>query len=163
RALVRPRRAALAWLGERVVLDPLRRRALERLATGRARGRGRPRPRQPRGRARGGVAAREPLLDRPGERHPIPAARRRAPAARLLRPHHGGRCPAAHALDRRLAADRAPARLERERAHTPRAAGLRAGAAPRDRPPHGRLELVLAAAVGGDRPRDRALPRARER
>ncbi len=48
----------------------------------------------------------------------------------------------------------------RERVDRARAAGVRAERALRERSPHGRDELLHGRAVGGDRPRDPALPRA---
>ena len=67
-------------------------------------------------------------------------------------------------LDRRLAADHHRARAGTRTSGSAGAqARLRGRGALRGRPPHGRLELVHAGPVGRDRPRHRALPRARER
>ena len=57
--------------------------------------------------------------------------------------------------------DRPAALLGRERADQARYAVVRGVAPVRRRPPHGRHERVHARAVGGDRARDPALPRAR--
>ena len=71
--------------------------------------------------------------------------------------------PRAHGLAGRLAEDHAPLGLERERGDPPPCTEVRQGRLLRDHPPHGRVELLRAGGVARDRPRHRALPRARER
>ena len=61
------------------------------------------------------------------------------------------------------AADHHPCGLARGRVDPSRCAVLRRLRPLRDRPPHGGLELVHEGAIGLDRSRDRALPRAGER
>ncbi len=71
--------------------------------------------------------------------------------------------PAAHGGDGGLAEDRAEKRLERQREDRAERATLCARAALRPRPPHGRLQLVQARGIRGDRSRHRALPREGQR
>ena len=83
---------------------------------------------------------------------------------RLLRLEPGPEVTASPHVDRGVAADPDPRELGRRRADPPPPqAGLRGLGAVRRRPSHGRLELVHAGPVGLDRPRHRALPRARQR
>ena len=62
-----------------------------------------------------------------------------------------------------LAADRAAPVVEGRRGDPPEGAALREGRSLCGRPPHGRLERLLARRLGGDRQGDRAVPRARQR
>ena len=153
----------LHWRGAGSVELPhaQRRRALERLAAGRARGRGPARSSRPRARA-ARLAARQPVLD---------GRRPTAIEYRLRRGRHAGCAPsssgapasgaAAGARRWRLTADRDAARVEGERD--------RSGAAPPEYAPAVRFAVVHhtagsndvhARAVGGDRARHPALPRA---
>ena len=111
-----------------------------------------------------GLAARQPVLDRAVEPDPGAHVRPRQPCPCVLRLEPGAQDPAADGLEGGLAADHHPRELACGREDPPaQEARLRRHGALRGRPPHGRLELVQPRAVRLDRPRDRALPRARER
>ena len=79
-------------------------------------------------------------------------ARRDARPATSAAVHGDARCPAA---------DHSTGRLERRRDHRPRRAVFRTQPPLFGRAPHRRDEQLLGRAVGGDRARDPALPRAR--
>ena len=156
----------LHWQGSGAVSfrTRARRGPLERLARRGARGRGRPT------RARTSCAARGWQLGNPYWTGPsnrlAGAARfgRVTPGARVLRLEPGRQAPRLRAVSI-AGSPLILSRLElgRERADPPRHAELRRRGPVRGRPPHGRLEHVHAGAVGRDRPRHPALPRARER
>ena len=161
-AQVRPGRAALEGQRRRLVPDANRRGTLERLARRCARGRraGRANTRA----ARERVAARQPVLDRALQPNPGAHVRPDQPCPRVLRLEPGRQDPAEDGLEGGLAADHHAGELARGREDSSaQEARLRRRVALRGRPPHGRLELVQPRAVGVDRARDRALPRARER
>ena len=137
------------------------------LAAGGPGGRGSlPDPGSPESALARGLAARQPVLGRPVR----PRSRTGSSATcAALRAWYVwspvAHAPVWHGLDGRLAADRARARSWRANEEiTPRAAALRA-ARLRSRSSTTRpaSNAYTAAPVGRDRPRDRAVPRARER
>ena len=84
-------------------------------------------------------------------------------SARLVRAQPVRAHPAAHGGDGGLAEDRAEKRLERQREDRAERAALCARAALRPRSPYGRLQLVPARGIRGDRSRHRALSREGQR
>ena len=140
-------------------------------AVGQARGArgGRPRPRPRTARtvvrpnAPGPAGGGEPVV---GSRLDAARGTHRRPGdarASLVRPQPCGTCPHSPGGLHGLAEDRPEKRLEGRREDRAVGATLRTGASLRRRPPHSRLEQLPARGVGGDRARDRALPREGER
>ena len=147
------------WQGTRtgLVQDSGAARPLRTLAAGAAGSGGHARCRERRaGRARR-LAYREPLVDGGRALDPVPACRPRHPPAHILLGQPGDRRRSGRGVftadcgrrggERRpgaAAADGPAGRVGRRRDDRPRRAGDRRPASLRDRPPHGRLEQLLA-------------------
>ena len=153
---------AVHWRGSGTVLFRTRSVAGRWSGWQQARRRHRPRSRQ-RGEPPARLASRRSRLDGRVDRDPVPYARERDAPPRVLRRESRREARRPPADDRGRAVDHPALLVGRERGDSPCAAAVLRRRALRGRPPHRRLERVLAGAVGRDRARDRGLPRRRER